>query len=115
LSIRRIPRPRRCCHPRGRHHQVAAHGKGGGVARHQVSCLVGGDEVQQGTEDQADRPGQVGGVGDSVEDPGRLAEVPGQLTVRDVRMKTRMGRIVRYLVPQFTTPTRIAPNALDSG
>lgn len=29
---------------------------------------------------------------------------PGTLSVRDVRMRTRMGRIVRYLVPEFNPP-----------
>jgi hypothetical protein len=29
---------------------------------------------------------------------------PGRLSVRDVRVITRMGRTVRYLVPEFTTP-----------
>jgi hypothetical protein len=29
----------------------------------------------------------------------------GQLTVRDVRVTTRMGRTVRYLIPEFTTTT----------
>jgi hypothetical protein len=29
---------------------------------------------------------------------------PGTLSVRDVRMTTRMGRIVRYLVPEFIPP-----------
>ncbi len=28
----------------------------------------------------------------------------GQLSVRDVRLATRMGRTVRYLIPAFTTP-----------
>ena len=28
----------------------------------------------------------------------------GQLSVRDVRLTTRMGRTVRYLIPAFTTP-----------
>ena len=28
----------------------------------------------------------------------------GTLSVRDIRMKTRMGRIVRYLVPEFIPP-----------
>jgi hypothetical protein len=28
----------------------------------------------------------------------------GRLSVRDVRIITRMGRTVRYLVPEFTTP-----------
>ena len=28
----------------------------------------------------------------------------GRLSVRDVRVITRMGRTVRYLVPEFTTP-----------
>jgi hypothetical protein len=28
----------------------------------------------------------------------------GALSVRDVRMTTRMGRIVRYLVPEFIPP-----------
>jgi len=33
-----------------------------------------------------------------------LAELPlpGQLSVRDVRVTTRMGRTVRYLIPEFT-------------
>ena len=30
--------------------------------------------------------------------------VQGRLLVRDVRVTTRMGRTVRYLVPAFTTP-----------
>ncbi len=29
---------------------------------------------------------------------------PGRLAVRDVRLTTRMGRTVRYLIPAFTTP-----------
>ena len=29
---------------------------------------------------------------------------PGQLSVRDVRLTTRMGRTVRYLIPAFTAP-----------
>ena len=29
---------------------------------------------------------------------------PGRLSVRDVRVITRMGRTVRYLIPEFTTP-----------
>lgn len=35
-----------------------------------------------------------------------LAALPalGRLSVRDVRVITRMGRTVRYLVPEFTTP-----------
>jgi hypothetical protein len=35
-----------------------------------------------------------------------LAALPvrGTLSVRDVRMTTRMGRIVRYLVPAFHPP-----------
>lgn len=35
-----------------------------------------------------------------------LTEFPahGRLSVRDVRLTTRMGRTVRYLVPVFTTP-----------
>lgn len=35
-----------------------------------------------------------------------LAVLPtqGRLSVRDVRLSTRMGRIVRYLIPEFTTP-----------
>jgi hypothetical protein len=35
-----------------------------------------------------------------------LAALPvqGRLAVRDVRVITRMGRTVRYLVPEFTTP-----------
>ncbi len=35
----------------------------------------------------------------------RLATLPapGRLTVRDVRLTTRMGRTVRYLIPAFTT------------
>jgi hypothetical protein len=28
----------------------------------------------------------------------------GRLSVRDVRLTTRMGRTVRYLIPAFTTP-----------
>jgi hypothetical protein len=34
------------------------------------------------------------------------AEFPalGRLSVRDVRLTTRMGRTVRYLIPAFTTP-----------
>jgi hypothetical protein len=28
----------------------------------------------------------------------------GRLSVRDVRLTTRMGRTVRYLIPSFTTP-----------
>ena len=28
----------------------------------------------------------------------------GRLSVRDVRVITRMGRTVRYLVPEFSTP-----------
>jgi len=36
----------------------------------------------------------------------RLAALPaqGQLSVRDVRIITRMGRTVRYLLPEFTPP-----------
>jgi hypothetical protein len=35
-----------------------------------------------------------------------LTALPGQgrLSVRDVRLTTRMGRTVRYLIPAFTTP-----------
>jgi hypothetical protein len=35
-----------------------------------------------------------------------LAALPadGILSVRDLRVKTRMGRIVRYLVPEFRPP-----------
>lgn len=35
-----------------------------------------------------------------------LTELPaqGRLSVRDVRVTTRMGRTVRYLIPAFTTP-----------
>jgi len=35
-----------------------------------------------------------------------LTEFPahGRLSVRDVRLTTRMGRTVRYLIPAFTTP-----------
>jgi hypothetical protein len=35
-----------------------------------------------------------------------LAALPAQerLSVRDVRVITRMGRTVRYLIPEFTTP-----------
>lgn len=35
-----------------------------------------------------------------------LAALPTQrrLSVRDVRVITRMGRTVRYLIPEFTTP-----------
>ncbi len=35
-----------------------------------------------------------------------LAALPvqGRLSVRDVRVITRMGRTVRYLIPEFTTP-----------
>jgi hypothetical protein len=29
---------------------------------------------------------------------------PGMLSVRDVRMTTRMGRIVRYLLPEINPP-----------
>jgi hypothetical protein len=29
---------------------------------------------------------------------------PGRLSARDVRLTTRMGRTVRYLIPAFTTP-----------
>ena len=29
---------------------------------------------------------------------------PGMLSVREVRMTTRMGRIVRYLIPEFIPP-----------
>jgi hypothetical protein len=28
----------------------------------------------------------------------------GRISVRDVRLTTRMGRTVRYLIPAFTTP-----------
>ena len=36
----------------------------------------------------------------------RLAALPapGRLAVRDVRLTTRMGRTVRYLIPAFTAP-----------
>jgi hypothetical protein len=36
----------------------------------------------------------------------QLAVLPaqGRLSVRDVRVITRMGRTVRYLVPEFATP-----------
>ena len=38
----------------------------------------------------------------------RLAALParGRLTVRDVRLTTRMGRTVRYLIPAFTLSSR---------
>ena len=36
--------------------------------------------------------------------PPAALPAPGRLSVRDVRVITRMGRTVRYLVPEFTTP-----------
>jgi hypothetical protein len=51
-------------------------------------------------------PGPAAAV---LECPLTVLPVRGQLSVRDVRLTTRMGRIVRYLVPVFT---RAEPSAV---
>lgn len=41
-----------------------------------------------------------------LECPVTALPAPGQLSVRDVRVTTRMGRTVRYLIPAFTTTSK---------